>query len=81
MWQYFETFVYRNPLIRDKILFQALFLDADLEINPQRTATTATCLAHAFVFLEGLPTITAIVEGFGGVPSYNTPSKWLSLRD
>ena len=35
---------------------------------------TATCLAHAFVFLEGLPTITAIVEGFGGVPSYNTPN-------
>ena len=24
-------------------------------------------------FLEGLPTITSIVEGFGGVPSYNTP--------
>ena len=24
-------------------------------------------------FLEGLPTITAIVEEFGGVPSYNTP--------
>ena len=23
--------------------------------------------------LEGLPTITPIVEGFGGVPSYNTP--------
>ena len=29
MWQYFETFVHRNPLIRDKILFQALFLDDD----------------------------------------------------
>ena len=25
-------------------------------------------------FLEGLPTITSIVEEFGGVPSYNTPS-------
>ena len=25
-------------------------------------------------FLEGLPTITSIVEGFGGVPSYNTPN-------
>ena len=24
-------------------------------------------------FLEGLPTITSILEGFGGVPSYNTP--------
>ena len=24
-------------------------------------------------FLEGLPTITSIVEGFGGVPSCNTP--------
>ena len=29
MWQYFETFVRRNPLVRDKILFQVLFLDAD----------------------------------------------------
>ena len=29
MWQYFEIFVHRNPLIRDKILFQALFLDAN----------------------------------------------------
>ena len=28
VWQYFEIFVYKNPLIRDKILFQALFLDA-----------------------------------------------------
>ena len=26
---YVENFVHRNPLIRDKILFQALFLDAD----------------------------------------------------
>ena len=25
-------------------------------------------------FLEGLPTITSIVEGFGGVPSYSGPS-------
>ena len=39
-------------------------LPASLEINSQRIAT---CLAHAFVFLEGLPTITSIVEGFGGV--------------
>ena len=37
-------------------------LPASLEINSQRTAT---CLVHAFVFLEGLPTITSIVEGFG----------------
>ena len=29
MWQYFETFVHRNPLMRDNILFQALFHDAD----------------------------------------------------
>ena len=28
-------------------------------------------------FLEGLPTITSIVEGFGGVPSYNVVALWL----
>ena len=31
-------------------------------------------MSHSRIcFLEGLPTITSIVEGFGGVPSYNTP--------
>ena len=29
MWQYFEIFVHKNPLIREKNLFQALFLDAN----------------------------------------------------
>ena len=29
MRQYFETFVHRNPLIRNEILFQDLFRDAD----------------------------------------------------
>ena len=29
MWQYFEIFVHRNPLIRDKMLFQAWFLDSN----------------------------------------------------
>ena len=136
MWQYFEAFVHRNPLIRDKILFQALFLDADqvyfLRYKHANSATVFllwhaglftrsgldrnSCaynlrtfefkhfgitwimirlysfkfiiiISHSrnkspkdcnmsrsrICFLEGLPTITSIVEGFGGVPSYNTP--------
>ena len=31
-------------------------------------------------FLEGLPTITSIVEGFGGMPSYNTQKKKIILH-
>ena len=53
MWQYFETFVYRNPLIKGKVLFQALFLDADQVYflrYKHANSTTVFLLWHAGLF-------------------------------
>ena len=55
MWQYFETFVRRNPLIRDKIVFHALFLDADqVYFLRYKLANSSTVflLWHAGLFTE-----------------------------
>ena len=51
--QYFETFVHRNPLIRDEILFIALFRDADQVYflrNKHANSATIFLIWHAGLF-------------------------------